>query len=68
MTLAIFQILAGVLSLVASWYLGKFLNKWIQAYRDQRQKSEVEEARKDSQAANQAANAESDRLKQIDGR
>lgn len=65
---SILQIFAAMLGIVASWYIGKSLTKWLQAYRTQRQKSEVEDARKAAQLANEKANAEADRLKQIDGR
>lgn len=67
-TEAVLKTLAGGLAIVATYYIGKSLRKWLQAYRDQRQKSEIEGARQGSQAANQKANTESDKLKQIDGR
>lgn len=68
MATAILQILAAIAAIVASWYLGKQAVKWIQYYRSARQKSEIEQARKDAQDANQRANAESDKLKEIDRR
>lgn len=64
----IVQIIGSLLAIVASWYVSKQLAKWLQAYRTKRQQSEVEEVRKDSQAENQQANSESDKLKEIDGR
>lgn len=67
-TESILAILASLLGVVASWYVGKKLVLWIQAYRTQRQKSEVEEARKAAQKANQKANEESDKLRETDGR
>jgi hypothetical protein len=64
----ILEIVAAIAAIVASLFLGKEAVKWIQAYRTNRQKSEVSEAREDAQSINQAANKESDRLKAIDGR
>lgn len=68
MASTILQILASVLGVFATWWIGKQLTKWIQAYRTRRQQSEIEDARKEAQEANQKANAESDKLKKIDGR
>lgn len=68
MTSTILQIVAAILGVFATWWIGKQVTKWLQAYRTSRQKSEAEQARKDAQATNQKANQESDRLKEIDGR
>ena len=59
---------ASVLGLGLSWYLGKQVVLWLQAYRTERQKSEVEAAREQVLRDAQAAQAESDRLREIEGR
>lgn len=64
----VLQIIASVLGIFVTWWIGKQVTKWLQAYRTARQQSEVEDARKQSQSDNQKANEESDRLKKIDGR
>jgi hypothetical protein len=64
----ILQILGAIAGIVATYYLGQFITKWLQAYRTQRQKSEVEEARRIAQEANQQANEASDKLRDIEGR
>ncbi len=60
--------IAVILTAFAAWFLGKQLVKWIQAYKNRRQSSEVEEARREARDQNQRANEESDRLREIDGR
>lgn len=60
--------IGSIVACFAAWFLGKQIVKWIQAYRNRRQSSEVEEARRKAQSANQRANEESDRLREIDGR
>jgi hypothetical protein len=62
------QILAGGLTVFASWYGGKVLVKWVQAYRTQRTKEESERIKRESEELNKKANSESDRLKEIEGR
>lgn len=64
----ILQIIASVLGIFATWWIGKQALRWLQAYRTARQQSEVEDARKQAQTDNQKANEESDLLKKIDGR
>ena len=59
---------ASILGLGLTWYLGKQVVLWLQAYRTQRQKSEVEAAREALAKANQDANKESDLLRDIEGR
>lgn len=68
MTTSILSILASVLGVLVTLFFGGKIATYLQAYYTARQKSEVEEARKATLEADQKANAESDALKQIDGR
>lgn len=64
----IIAIIASLLAVIASVVVGKFMLKYIQAYRVIQQKKELERLRVEAQFQNQKANLESDKLKAIDGR
>ncbi len=59
---------AGVVGIVASYVLGKFLVKWGNEYKDGANATTATNARSETQQADQTANQESDALKKIDGR
>lgn len=61
-------LLTGLVAIAAAYYGNKVLRKWVQHYRNQRQQSEVGLAKQKARSDNTAQNAESDRLKEIDGR
>lgn len=65
---AILQIIAAVGGIFATWWIGKFINKYWQAYKNWQQTNEMESARKQSQDDSQRANSDSDALRDIDGR
>lgn len=54
--------------MLAAWYLGKQIVRWLQAYRNSRQTADTEAIKKESEELNRKANAESDKLKDIEGR
>lgn len=64
----ILQIVASLGGILASWFVGKEIVKWLQAYRTSRQKVESTAAKKESEELNRKANADSDKLKDIEGR
>lgn len=68
MTSTILTILGSILGILATWYVGKNLTKWLQAWRTKQQQGEVEDARNQAKQDNQQANSESDALRKIDGR
>lgn len=59
---------AGLVSFVAAYFINKVLKRWVQYYRDMRQKTEVGTAKEGARTAAEIAQAESDRLKDLDGR
>jgi hypothetical protein len=59
---------AGLVSIGAAYLINRVLKRWVQFYRNRRQQSEVGSAKEEARSDNEAANAESDRLGQIDGR
>lgn len=64
----ILQIGASLVGMLATWYLRKMAVKWLQAYRTSRQIVEIEAIKKESEELNRKANADSDKLKKIEGR
>ncbi len=64
----ILQILAAGGGMIAAWYLGTQAVRWLQAYRTSRQAVETEAIKKESEELNRKANADSDKLKNIEGR
>lgn len=68
MTQSIAYGVAIMLGCFGTWYLGKFIVKWLQAYRDHANTQLATDARAQAQVDSQKANAESDALKNIDAR
>lgn len=68
MSLAIVQIVASALGVLATWFAGKAIVTWLQAYRTSRQTVEQDEIKRESEKLDQQANDDSDRLKKIEGR
>lgn len=64
----VLQIVGSIVGVVAAWILGKMAVKWLQAYRTSRQVVEIEAIKKESEELNRKANADSDKLKNIEGR
>lgn len=58
----------GVAAILATWYVGKVLVKWLQSYQDGKNKTQTTDEREQAQEDDRKANSESDALKQIDGR
>lgn len=67
-TNAILSIVASGVMLFVGWYFKDLWKEIYQKYQDQKNAADMKQARTDAQAQNQQENAESDRLKQIDGR
>lgn len=65
---AVLNLTAYGLAAFASWYVGKNLLKWIQAYRSRQQTAETARLKELSEALARKAQAESDKLKEIEGR
>lgn len=61
-------LLVPILGIFASWFYHKEIVQFLQAYKTDRQKSEIAQATTDAQDENQKDNQESDALKKIDGR
>jgi transposase-like protein len=59
---------AGLASIAAAYFINRVLKRWIQFYRNRRQQSEVGSAKEEARSDAEAAQAESDRLREIDGR
>lgn len=68
MTASILSILASIAGLVSAYFLQKIIVKWLQAYRSQRQKSEQDQLKKQSEELARKSQEESDKLKEIEGR
>lgn len=64
----ILQILAAGAGMLAAWFVGKEVVKWLQAYRNSRQTADTEAIKKETEELTRKANAESDKLKAIEGR
>lgn len=67
-TQAVLTIVGAAAAGLVAWYLKKLASGFIQRYRDRVNKDELEKARRDAQDKNQRDNAESDKLRKIDGR
>jgi hypothetical protein len=65
---AVLNVAAYGLAAFASWYVGKNLVKWIQAYRSKQQAAETARLKDLSEAMVRRAQEESDKLKDIEGR
>lgn len=65
---AIANVIAYTAAAFASWYVGKNLVKWIQAYRSRQQQHETERLKKESESLAKKAQSESDKLKELEGR
>lgn len=68
MTESILAIVASVLGIVAMWLAKKWIVPWLQRYYTGKQIREAEQARREAQERNQREQAESDRMRDIDGR
>lgn len=68
MSLVILKFVLSALSVVGAWWLGKFMSKWINEYKDSENAKEATDARAETEVDTQKADEESDALKKIDGR
>lgn len=67
-TQSVAYILASLAGIFATYWILKKLTPWYQAYKNKKTTDEIAEAKEDASSDNQKANAESDKLKEIDGR
>jgi hypothetical protein len=65
---AFIKIIAAVGSVFAVWYVKKALRPWLQKFQTAKDTASDSKDREDSTKLNQKQNAESDKLKGIDGR
>lgn len=68
MITAILQILGSGVVLWSAYQLNKILIEWVQVYRDAREKEISEHIKIESENQNRKDNAQSDHLKDIEGR
>lgn len=65
---AVANAIAYGMAAFASWYVGKNLVKWIQAYRSKQQVAENARLKELSEGIARKAQDESDKLKELEGR
>lgn len=63
MTIAILQIAASILGLIATWYVGKKALQWLQRYYDQQNAKNVNETKLESEKLAAKLQKESDDLR-----
>ena len=58
MPLAILQIVASAAGIFLTWYVGRAVVRWLQAYRTERQKKEQTDLKKETEKENQKWNGQ----------
>lgn len=68
MITSIFSIVASIAGIFATYWIGKKITIWLQAYRDMRQAAEELRVKQESEIMARKAQSDSDELKDIERR